>query len=182
MTTRISPQEFLFQESLTPIQVQTVVLKDLLDDGEQLLQHVRHFKLAAGTVILVQVMNEAKDTLLREASFRVSQAKEIQRVVEDDYHSSGRPITQYTVERWTPWKSSSFVEETEAEVFSEPEREAEEYVPGEATLEWSYEKKVWNIMVGGKVWTTVERNEDEPKAEYKARALAIAAGSERKAA
>lgn len=175
MTTRISPQEFIFQEGLTPIQVQTVVGKELLDDPKQYLSHIRHFKLAAGTTILVQVMNEAKDTLLHEAEFRVISAVETQIGVQDDYGSRVRPQTQYQIERKSEWWSSSLAP-IEAE--HEPERIPEVYVPGEGSLKWNPGKQAYEVMVAGQVFTTVERNEGEEKEDYKARALSIAAGSE----
>lgn len=175
MTTRIMPQEFLFQEGLTPIQVQTVTSKELLDDPKQYLSHIRHFKLAVGTTILVQVLNEAKDTLLHEAEFRVTSAVETRVGVQDDYGSRIRPQTHYQIERKSDWWSSSLAP-VEAE--PEPERVPEAYVNGEGSLKWNPGKQAYQIIVAGQVVSTVERNADEAKDEYKARALAIAAGSE----
>ncbi len=175
MSIRILPQEFLFQESLTPIQVQTTVPKELLDDGQQLLQHVRHFNLAKGTKITVQVLNEAKDTLLHEAEFRVTAAVESQHLIEDDYGSKSKPRTQYQVERWTAWKSSSLVP---AVVEVEPERAPEHYVSGEGETKWNLGKQAYEVIVAGQVVASVAKNEGETKEEFKARALAIAAGSE----
>lgn len=174
MTTRILPQEFLFQEGLTPIQVQTVASKEILDDPKQYLLHIRHFKLAVGTVILVQVLDETKDMLLHEAEFRVIAAVETQIGIQDDYGSRVRPQTQYQIERKSEWWSSSLAP-VEAE--PEPERVPETYVPGEGSLKWHPGKKVWEVIVGGNVWATIERREGEEKEDYKARALAIAAGS-----
>lgn len=176
MTTRILPQEFLFQESLTPIQVQTAVSKELIGDGEMLVQHVRHYRLAVGTVILVQVMNEDKDTLLHEAEFRVTVAQDQMRVVEDDYGTKSRGQTLYKVERWTPWRSSSLAPAEKAK--AEPERDTEAYVPGEGVSKWNPGKQAYDVIVGGEVCATVARHDGEQKEDYKARALAIAAGSQ----
>lgn len=176
MTTKILPQEFLFQENLNPIQVQTACAKELLED-KIFLPHVRHFKLAAGTVILVQVMNETKDRLLHEAEFRVTAAVKSLHGVSDDYGSKVREQTNYQVQRWSEWKSSGFIP-VETPV---PEREPESYVPGEAEIKWHPGKKAWDVMVDGEVWNSVERLEGESKEDFKARALSIAAGSQKAA-
>ena len=175
MTNRILPQEFLFQEGLTPIQVQTVVSKDLLDDPKLYLQHIKHFRLAVGTVILVQVLNEAKDTLLHEAPFRVIMARETQIGVQDDYGSRASPQTQYQIQRWGAWQSSSLVP---AEVEPEAERVPEIYVDGEGDVKWNLGKQAYEIIVNGQAVAAVTKREGETKEEFKGRALSIAAGSE----
>ena len=175
MNIKILPQEFIFQEGLTPIQVQTVVSKELLDDPKQYLSHIGHFRLAVGTVILVQVLNEKKDMLLHEAGFRVIAAVESQIGVQDDYGSRVRPQTQYQIERVTPWMDTRLAP-VEAE--PEPQRIPEVYVPGEGSLKWNPGKQAYEVIVAGQVFTTVKRNEGEAKEDYKARALSIAAGSE----
>ena len=166
MTVKIAPQEFLFQENLNPIQVQTACAKEFLDDNKMFLPHVKHFNLAAGTVILVQVMNEAKDKLLHEADFRVIAAVESSHGVVDDYGSKVVAKTAYQVQRWSEWKSSELVEEEEVPL---PEYKVEEYVRGEGESKWNPGKKTYEISVGGVVVAT-ERNKE--------RALAMAAGSE----
>lgn len=166
MTTRILPQEFLFQENLNPIQVQTAVSKELLDDDKMFLSHVKHFNLSAGTVILVQVMNEAKDMLLHEAEFRVIAAVESSHGVVDDYGSKVVAKTQYQVQRWSEWRSSKLAE---IEVEAAPEPDPEIYVPGEAVAKWNPGKKTYQIVIGDTVLAE-ERDKD--------RALAMAAGSE----
>ena len=175
MNIKILPQEFIFQEGLTPIQVQTVVSKELLDDPKQYLSHIGHFRLAVGTVILVQVLNEKKDMLLHEAGFRVIAAVETQIGTQDDYGSRVRPQTQYQIERWTDWKSSSLAP---VEVMPEPERMPETYVEGEGSLKWNPGKQLYEVIVAGGVVASVNRREGETKEDYKARALSIAAGSE----
>ena len=166
MTIRILPQEFLFQENLNPIQVQTTVSKDLLDDPKMFLPHLRHFNLAAGTIILVQVMNDAKDMLLHEADFRVIAAMESMHGVEDDYGSRVKTQTQYQIQRWSEWRSSKLAE---VEVDFVPEVADEIYVHDEAIAKWNPGKKTYQIMIGDEVLAE-ERDKD--------RALAMAAGSE----
>ena len=175
MNIKILPQEFIFQEGLTPIQVQTVVSKELLDDPKQYLQHLNHYKLAVGTTILVQVLNETLDMLLHEAEFRVTAAVETQQGIQDDYGSRVRQQTHYQIERKSEWWSSSLAPST---IEIEPERVPELYVSGEAEIKWNPGKMAWNVMVGAVVAATIERNEGEMKEDHKARALAIAAGSE----
>lgn len=195
MATKILPQEFLFQEHLNPIQVQTTVSKELLDDDKLFLPHCKHFNLKAGTVILVQVMNDAKDMLWHEAEFRVIAAVETLHGIQDDYGSRIRPQTSYRIERKSDWWTSAVAPKKEITeemliagqkaadpVVKDSPRVPEEYVPGEGSTKWHPGRKVWEIIVGGEVWTTVERHEGEGKDVYKARALAIAAGSEVKAA
>ena len=166
MSIKITPQEFMFQESCNPVQVQTTCAKELLDNPKMFLPHVKHFNLAAGTVILVQVMNETKDKLLHEAEFRVIAAIETLHGISDDYGSKVRPQTHYQVQRWSEWKSSELVEVEEAPVL---ERDPEMYVPGEAEAKWNPGLKTYEIKIGDEVLAT-ERD--------KARALAMAAGSE----
>ena len=158
MTTRILPQEFLFQEGLTPIQVQTVASKEILDAPTQYLSHIRHFKLAVGTTILVQVLNETKDMLLHEAEFRVIAAVETQVGVQDDYGSRIRPQTHYQIERKSEWWSSSLAP---VEVVPEPEREPEHYVPGEGDAKWNPGRQAYEIIVAGQVVAEVSRRERE---------------------
>lgn len=175
MTIRILPQEFLFQENLTPIQVQTAVSKELIGDGEMLVQHVRHYRLAVGTSILVQVMNDDKDTLLHEAEFRVTVARDQMQIVEDDYGTKSRGKTLYRVERWTEWRASAFAPAEEAD--PEPERDTEAFISGEGISKYNPGKRVYEIIVAEKVVAEISKREGEEKNEFKARALAIAAGS-----
>lgn len=169
MTIRIKPQDFLFAENLTPIQVQTEVSKELIGDGDLLLSHIRHYKLAAGTVILVQVMNRDKDRLFHEAEFRVTVAVQSQQIIEDDYGSKARPQTQYAVERWTAWRSTSFAPAEETPVEAESAK---------GTAQWNVGKKAYDIIVAGKFVVEITRNDGETKEDFKARAVAIAAGQE----
>ena len=179
MAIKILPQEFLFQEHLNPIQIQTTVSKELLDDPRMFLRHIRHFNLAVGTVMLVQVLNEAKDQLLHEAGFRVTSAVESLHGIEDEYGSKVRPQTQYQVERWTEWRSSSLAP---VAVVEDAPRVVEQHVPGEGELKWNPTKMSWDVMVAGEVWTTVFRLDGEDKTAYRDRATAIAAGALPKAA
>ena len=175
MTIRILPQEFLFQENLNPIQVQTTVSKDLLDDPKMFLPHLRHFNLAAGTIILVQVMNDAKDMLLHEADFRVIAAVESMHGVEDDYGSRVKTQTQYQIQRWSEWRSSDLAPMEDEPV---PVEFPEIYVPSEATIQHTGGRNgAWKVICGEKVWAIVERMADETKEEHKERAKGIAAGS-----
>jgi hypothetical protein len=166
MTTKIMPQEFLFQESCNPIQVQTTCAKELLDDPKMFLPHIKHFNLSAGTVILVQVMNETKDKLLHEAEFRVIAAVLTIHGVSDDYGSKVREQTAYQIQRWSEWKSTELVEEKKAEVVSEM---GERYVPGESVIKWNPGKKTYEIRYGDEILAT-QRDKNL--------ALSIAAGSE----
>lgn len=179
MATRILPQEFHFAETHNDAVVQTVVAKELLDDPKMYLSHVRQMRLAVGNRLTVQVLNETKDQLLHEAEFRIIAAVETQQGQQDDYGSRLRPVTQYQIERKTDWWSSSL-----APVETEPEaaRVPEVYVPGEGSLRWNVGKNAYDVIVNGQVWTTVDRQEDEAKDDYKARALQIAAGSQPKVA
>lgn len=174
MATRILPQEFHFAETHNDVVVQTVVSRELLDDPNQYLPHVRQFRLAAGNRLTVQVMNEAKNQLLHEAEFRIIAAVETQQGIQDDYGSRVRPQTHYQIERMTEWWSSSLAS---VETEPEPERVPETYVDGEGSLKWNIGKGAYEVVVNGAVWTTVERREGETKEDYKTRALGIAAGS-----
>ena len=184
MTTKIRPQEFHFSDTTNDAVIKTVVARELLDNIEIYISHVRHMRMVAGDALRVQVMNESKDVLLHEAEFRITAAVETQHGIEDDYGSRVRPQTTYKIERKSDWWSSAEGEEiwAAAQAVIAPPRIPEEYVPGEATLHWHPGKKVWEVIVAGEVWTTVERKDGEGKEDYKARALAIAAGSEQRAA
>ena len=184
MTTKIRPQEFHFSDTTNDAVIKTVVARELLDNIEIYISHVRHMRMVAGDALRVQVMNESKDVLLHEAEFRITAAVETQHGIEDDYGSRIRPQTTYKIERKSDWWSSAEGEKALAEALasSDPPRAPEEYVPGEGGLKWHPGKKVWEVIVGGEVWTTVTRNEGESKEDFKARALAIASGSEARAA
>jgi hypothetical protein len=171
MKKRISPTEFHFQEHLTPIQVQTTVAKEDLDDPLQLLQHVKHNMLKAGTIILVQVMNETKEKLLHEAEFRVITAVETLHSIDDDYSSRTKPQTSYQTQRWTEWKSSKFAPVTdellmEAAISDGVLRSAAppvvdtgpEFVRGKGTAEWNFGKKTYDIKDGDGMVVASERN------------------------
>lgn len=184
MTTKIRPQEFHFSDTTNDAVIKTVVARELLDNVEIYMPHVRHMRMVAGDALRVQVMNESKDVLLHEAEFRITAAVETQHGMEDDYGSRVKPQTTYKIERKSDWWSSTEGEEiwTAALAACAPARASEEYVPGEATLKWNVGKTAYDVIVAGEVWTTVKRNDGEGKEEYKARALAIAVGSKQRAA
>lgn len=164
MTIKILPQEFLFAEHMNPIQVQTACSKELLDDPKMYLPHLKHFNLAAGTVVLVQVMNETKDKLLHEADFRVTGAVKALHGVEDDYGSKVREQTTYGIERWSEWRSSEFGKTMEDVV--EPADDVEKEV------KWNPGAQAYQVVKDGAVVKTIERIEGEGKEDYKARAHA----------
>ena len=173
MTTKILPQDFHFEDTSSSIRVKTDVDKSLID-GDMLIQHCRHFKLAAGTIITVQVMNKDHDVLFHEAEFVITRAVETRRQVIDERGERTAIITDYAVQQRTDWWSS---EEASVVAGPEPERVPEEYVPGEGEIKWNPGKRAYEIIVGGQVIALVIRREVETKDEFKARALAIAAGS-----
>lgn len=174
MNIKILPQEFHFEDTSDSVRVKTVVDKDLIGEA-MLLTQIRHFRLGAGTIIKVQVMSKEYDVLLHTADFVIVQAVEtLKRIVDERGERSAR-ITDYKVVQDTPWKSYVEVSLPVAEA---PEREPERYVPGEATTKWNPGRKAHEIVVAGSVVAEITRREDETKDEFKARALAIAAGSE----
>ena len=141
MTIRILPQEFHFVETGHDAIIKTCVAKELLDDPKMYMSHIRQMRLAVGTMLRVQVLNEAKNTLLHEASFRITAAVETQIGQDDDYGSRVRPQTNYQIERMTDWWSSSLapVEGTPAIASSETE------------VKWNPGRKLFEVIVDGKV-------------------------------
>ena len=178
MTTRIISQDFHFEDTSNSIRVKTDVDKALID-SKLLIPQCRHFNLAAGTIITVQVLDKDRDVLFHEAEFRVTRAVETRRQVIDEQGERTAIVIDYAVQQWTDWRSTN-----EAPVIPEPElaRVTEQFIPGEGTLKWNPGKQSYEVIVASEVWTTVERIKGEGKDEYKARALSIAAGSLPKAA
>lgn len=174
MTTKITPQEFHFEDTSDSVRVKTVVDKDLIDEA-LLLTHIRHFRLGAGTIIKVQVMSKDYDVLLHTADFVIERAVETRKRIVDERGERTATITGYKVVQDSEWKSYS---EAPLPVVEVPEREPERYVPGEGEIKWNLGKQAHEIIVAGKVVADVTKREGETKDEFKARALAIAAGSE----
>ena len=174
MTTRILPQEFHFEDTADSVRVKTVVGRDFINEA-MLVSHARHFRLGAGTTIKVQVMSKGYDVLLHAADFVIERSTETTKRIVDERGERSAMITDYKIVQDTEWKSYS---EVPLPVEDEPEREPEIYVPGEASLNWNPGKKAYEVIVGGEVWKNVVRLDGENKEDYKARALAIAAGSE----
>ena len=163
--TKIMPQDFHFEDTSNNVRVKTDVPKELID-GSMLLSQVRHFKLAAGTIIIVQVMSKDRDVLLHETEFRLVRAVETRRQIIDERGERVATITDYRVQQWTDWRST---DEAPPEPVAAPEREPERYVPGEGEIKWNPGKQTFEIIVAGEVLAT-ERDKEL--------ALRIAAGSE----
>ena len=162
---KILPQDFLYEDVGDTVRVKTDVEKDLITP-ELLLPHIRHNRLGAGAIIKIQVMSKDRDVLLHTADFVIERAvEEVKRIIDERGERSAR-ITTYSVVQDTPWKSYAEVLEPVMETL---ERVPERYVPGEAESKWNPGKKTYEIIVAGQV---VGEERD------KARALAIAAGSE----
>lgn len=175
MPTKIMPQEFHFEDTSDSVRVKTVVGKDQIDEA-MLLTQIRHFRLGAGTIIKVQVMTKEYDVLLHSADFVIERCVEIRKQIIDERGERWANVTDYKVVQDTLWKSYSAAPEPVAEV---PERVPETYVLGDgATTKWNPGKQAHQIIVAGEVVAEVRKGEDETKEEFKARALAIAAGSE----
>lgn len=171
---KILPQDFLYEDVGDTVRVKTDVEKDLITP-ELLLPHIRHNRLGAGTIIKIQIMSKDRNVLLHTADFVIERAvEEVKRIIDERGERSAR-ITTYSVVQDTPWKS--YAEEV-APVMETPERVPEKYVPGEAEQRWNPGKQVREIIVAGKVIAELTKREDETTDEFKARALAIAAGSE----
>ena len=165
MTTKILPQEFLYEDVGDSVRVRTVVAKELIS-SDLLLPHIRHNRLGAGTILKVQVMSKDKTILLHAADFVIEKAaEEIRRIIDERGERSAR-VTSYSVVQDTPWKSYAKASEP---VVEEIARVPERYVPGEAEAKWNPGLKTYEIKVGNEVVGT-ERDKDK--------ALAIAAGSE----
>lgn len=178
MTVKIQPQEFHFEDTADSVRVRTIVERELID-GDLLLSHARHFRLSAGTTIKVQVMSKGYDVLLHAADFVIERSTETVKRIVDERGERAAKITDYKIVQDSEWKSYSSVP---AEVEMEPERVPEEYVPGEGIIKWNVGKVAWDVIVGDKIWTTVERLDGEGKDDFKARALGVAAGSSARAA
>ena len=174
MTTKILPQEFHFEDTSDSVRVKTVVDKELINEA-MLLTQIRHFRLGAGTIIKVQVMTKGYDVLLHTADFVIERAVETLKRIVDERGERTAKITDYRVVQDSEWKSYSAAPLPVAEV---PEREPESYVPGDGEIKWNPGRKAHEIIVAGKVFAEVTRRDGETKDEFKARALAIAAGSE----
>jgi len=167
------PQEFHFEDTSNSARVKTVVPKELIGP-DALLLHVRQMRLGAGTIIKVQVMSKKYDTVLHSADFLIQSAVETSKRIVDERGERTALLTDYRIVQETPWKS---YEEVPEQVSEEPGRIPEVYVPGEGEIKWNPGKKAYDVIVGDKVWTTVVRLEGEDTEDYRARALAIAAGS-----
>lgn len=178
MPTKITPQEFHFAENRNNIDVRTTLVREEIDDaGKVFIQAIRGIGgISAGDDILVKVMNEDGTAQLHRRMFTVVKAGEVVKMVMDarGIESPAR-IMEYELCPVDDW--ISFVI---AETVSEPEpvRVPENYVSGEGEVKWSAGKKAWDVMVGGEAVATIARLPDEGKDDYKARALAIAAGSD----
>ena len=174
MSTKITPQEFHFEDTSDSVRVKTVVDKGLIDEA-MLLTQIRHFRLGAGTIIKVQVMSKDYDVLLHTADFVIERAVETLKRIVDERGERTAKITDYKVVQDSEWKSYGEVPLPVSEVV---ERKPERYVPGEGEIKWNYSLKVYDIIVAGEVIAMVHRHEEENQDEYKTRALAVAAGSE----
>lgn len=174
MSTKILPQEFHFEDTSDSVRVKTVVGKDLINEA-LLLTQIRHFRLGAGTIIKVQVMTKDYDVLLHTADFVIERCVEVNKQIIDERGERWAKVTDYKVVQDSPWKSYSAAPASVAEV---PEREPERYVQVEGETKWNPGKKAHEIIVAGEVVAEITRGRHETKDEFKARALAIAAGSE----
>lgn len=161
---KITPQEFHFEDTASSVRVKTAVARDLIKEA-LLLPHIRHFRLAAGTVIKVQCMSKDYDVLYHSADFVITRAVETRKRIVDETGERTATIMEYEVAQDTDWKAwPNAPVETEAE----PERVPERYVPGEGEIRWNPGKKTYEIVVAGQVLAE-ERDKDK--------ALAMAAGS-----
>ncbi len=174
MTTKITPQEFHFEDTSDSVRVKTVVGKEFIDQAA-LMRNIRHFRLGAGTIIRVQVMTKDYDVLLHSADFVIERAVETTRQIIDERGERTARVTDYVVVQDTPWKSYSAapVEEVSADT-SAPE----DYVQGVGVTKWNPGKRGFEVTVDGVSVAVVKKIEGETQVEFKARAVAIAAGSE----
>lgn len=156
MATKILPQEFHFVETGHDAIIKTCVAKELLDNPKIYMPHIRQMRLAVGTMLRVQVLNEEKNTLLHEASFRIIAAVETHIGQDDDYGSRIRPQTNYQIERMTDWWSSKLGAESEiakatqdsvALLNSDPEVNAQ----SQGNVKWNPGKKLFEVIVDGVV-------------------------------
>ena len=162
---KILPQDFLYEDVGDTVRVKTDVDKDLITP-DLLLPHIRHNRLGAGTIIKIQIMSKDRNVLLHTADFVIEKAvEEVKQIIDERGERSAR-IRTYSVVQDTPWKSYA---KPTAPIMETPERVPEKYVPGEAEAKWNPGLKTYEIRIGNEVLGT-ERD--------KARALAIAAGSE----
>ena len=174
MTTRILPQEFHFEDTADSVRVKTVVAKGLID-GNMLKSQARHFRLGAGTIIKIQVMSKDYDVLLHAADFVIEHAIETRKQIIDERGERVATVTDYKIVQDSPWKDYS---QAPVEVMVEAAREPERYVPGEGEIKWNPGKQAYEVIVAGEVLAWIAKREGETKEEFKARALATAAGSE----
>jgi len=163
---KITPQEFLFEDTASSVRVKTKVPKDDITTA-MLLPHIRHFRLAAGTVIKLQCMSDDYDVLLHSADFVITRAAEALRRIIDENGERTATVMDYAVKQDSEWKT--YCENGAVESAPEPERVPERYVPGEAEAKWNAGRKLYEIRIGDEVLAT-ERNKEK--------ALAMAAGSE----
>ncbi len=173
MATKIQRNEFHFVEVGHDAIIQTCVPRELLDDPNMYMPHIRGMKLALGTMLRVQVLNEEKNKLLYETSFRITAAVETHIGQDDDYGSRVRPQTNYQIERMTDWWSSKFGIESEVEratrdsvalLNSDPEVNSQ----SQGDVKWNPGKKLFEVIVDGAVVGS-ERD--------KGRALALASAT-----
>jgi len=182
MTTRVTSDMFFHSEHRVNVDCRTKVPRELIDDeGRALVQAMRNFEgFTAGDDILVKVLSNDGEHQLCRRTFTVTWTGEILKTGMDARGvDRSVKIIDYRLEPVDDWRMFSAAEVPSMAV--EPEI-LEEYVPDEATLKWNVGKTAYDVIVAGEVWTTVARNEGETKEDFKARALAIAAGSKERAA
>ena len=179
MTSKILPQESHFEDTADSVRVKTVVEKDSINP-QMMVSHAHHFRLGAGTIIKVQVMSKDYDILFHATDFVIEQAVETSKRIIDERGERTANVTVYKIVQDTEWKSYSGAPE---EIVESPARGPERYVPGDGRAVWNLGKQAYKITVletngedRGVAW--VFKLEGETKEEFKARAHAIAAGSE----
>jgi hypothetical protein len=111
-------------------------------------------------------MSKDYDVLLDSADFVIEKAVETMKRIVDERGERTALVTEYKVVQDSEWKSYSKPVEP---VVEEDTRVPEAYIPGEGEIKWNPGKKTFEIIVAGEV---VGEERD------KARALAIASGSE----
>ncbi len=142
MATKIQRNEFHFVEVGHDAIIQTCVPRELLDDPNMYMPHIRGMKLALGTMLRVQVLNEEKNKLLHETQFRITAAVETHIGQDDDYGSRVRPQTNYQIERMTEWWSSNLAP-------AEDDIKPGTILPYEA--KWNPGKKLFEAIVDGEI-------------------------------
>jgi hypothetical protein len=160
------------------------VPREVVDDGRALVSGLRSLYsgndngVPVASDILVKILSEDGERLLYRRLFTVTWGGKTRQAGMDPRGIEiVADVYDYIIEPVGEWWCANDAKPIEAEPVSA--RVPEYFVPGEATMEHTGGRTgAWNILVNGEVWTSIKRNQDETKEQHRARAKAIAAGSE----